>query len=350
MSVIFSGTNQGRFVSDGSAKILVLRSPVDWIKVINYTKLSAQGADTGVQYYWQRGMSQGGGVIYRKTNAAVTMQIANCPTPTGFYLIDSSVNLPGPAIANNAIVGNGGLGNTCPRVPTGNTSGMAVTGDAVPQGVVRLFGVGTGALQIGGIDFSVANIINNASMDLIYAPIIVNAGAGGTYRMIPFDPIYYPRRRFISKVRAVGASAVISMTVTHGFTVGQRVRFIVPRITNAAFGMTELDGTEATVIAIGVADADGRTNTIVVNVDVSAFTPFAWPLTADPRLGPFAQVIPMGEDTGAALALGANILGDSVVNTGFTGIKLQAGGISPAGVANDVIYWVAGSSFDVDNI
>ena len=45
---------QGFFVSDGSNKIISLRSDVDWMRVYNTSELAAQN-NVGVEYYWQRG-------------------------------------------------------------------------------------------------------------------------------------------------------------------------------------------------------------------------------------------------------------------------------------------------------
>jgi hypothetical protein len=117
--------------------------------------------------------------------------------------------------------------------------------------------------------------------------------------------------------------------------------------------MTQLDQVEATILAIGTADAQGSTNTITVDVDTTGFTAFAWPLTADPAFTP-AQVIPIGDNTAVSLALNANILADATVNTGYIGIQLMSGVNSPAGIINnnvpDVIYWVAGKSVSVTNL
>jgi hypothetical protein len=83
-------------------------------------------------------------------------------------------------------------------------------------------------------------------------------------------------------------------------------------------------------------------------VDTTGFTAFAFPLTTAPGFTP-AQVVPIGENTATALLLGADILGDATRNTAFFGIQLRAGTASPAGVDGDVIYWVAGKSFSVNN-
>ncbi len=348
MSVVFSGTNQGSFTSTGLPTTLQIRSGVDYIWVKNMTTLAAGGAGTGVEYYWQLGMTQGTGIEYIKT--AVTNAIA--PTvmaaPTGFFLIDSSVNLPAASTALTGITANGG-GYNSPQVLTGNTNGLPVTavaGANIPAGVIRIFNT-VGATQLAGMDFSVANVVANTSMDLIYMPTIAAANPGaGTYRVIPFDPLYYPTRRYITKI-SQAAQAIVTLSVTHGYTVGQVVRFIIPAVTGLAYGMTQLDGVQATIVAVGQADTNGSTNTITINVDTTGFGAFALPLTGVVGHTP-AQVVPMGENTAQALTSGVNILGDSTTNTGYIGIMLQAGTNSPAGVAGDVIYWVAGKSFNVD--
>ena len=126
MSVVFTGTNQGSFVSTGLPTIIQVRSGVDYIWVKNMTTLAAAAAGTGVEYYWQLGMTQGTGIEYIKT--AVTSAIA--PTvmaaPTGFYLINSSVNLPAASTALTGITANGG-GYNSPQVLTTNTNGLPVT-------------------------------------------------------------------------------------------------------------------------------------------------------------------------------------------------------------------------------
>ena len=349
MSVVFTGTNQGRFTSTGAAVTLQLRSDLDWLWVYNQTQQYAAGAGQAVECYWQRGFTQGRGTEYTKTavtGALVSSQIA---ATAGFYLIDSSVNIPGPSTALTGITANTGA-FTSPQILTGNTNGLPVTavvGANNPAGIVRVFRT-VGAVQLAGLDFSVANVVSNTSLDLIYMDSIVNANPGaGTYRVIPFNPLYYPRNRYITKI-SQAVQAIVTLSVTHGYTVGQQIRFIVPTVTAAAYGMTELNGLQATIVAIGTADTDGATNTITVDVDTTGFTAFAFPLTADPGFTP-AQIVPIGANTAEGLSQNVNILADATVNQGYLGILLQGGANSPAGVANDVIYWVAGKSFSVDN-
>lgn len=336
MSVVFSGTNQGRFTSTGVSEILVLPSGVDWLWVKNITQSYAAASGQGVEYYWQLGMAQGRGTIYTKTAVTNALAIAQIAANSGFYLVDTTVNVPGASLALTGITN----GNP-PVVNTANTAGL------VSGNVVRIFNT-VGAQQLGGLDFTIDNIVGGVSFDLAYMVPIANANPGaGTFRVIPYNPYFYPRVRYITNI-SQASQAIVTLSVDHNFTVGQVVRFIIPTVTASTYGMTELNGVQATIVNIDQPDANSITNTITIDVDTSGFTAFAFPLTTAPGFTP-AQVVPIGENTAEALALGQDILADATLNTGEIGIQLMAGSASPAGVANDVIYWVAGKSFSVDN-
>lgn len=92
MSVIFTGTNQGKFTSTGASQTLNIRSGVDWIKVLNYTD--------NTQYFWQYGMAAGVGKI-----TAANGTTASLGAGLGFFPIDTSDNVPGPVIVTSAISG-----------------------------------------------------------------------------------------------------------------------------------------------------------------------------------------------------------------------------------------------------
>ena len=334
MSVVFTGTVQGRFTSTGIAKVLQIRSDLDWMFVRNETVSYAAGAGTGAEFYWQRGDTQGRGTIYTKTAVTNALAIGQIAANAGFFLADSSINIPGASVALTGIT-NGAP----PVVNTGNTSGLA-NGD-----IVRIFNT-EGAEQLGGIDFTIGALIANTSFTLAYMSAIVDADPGaGTFRRIPYNPLYYPPVRIITNITQA-TQAVVTLSVTHQYKVGQKIRFVIPTVTAAQYGMTELNGVEATILAVNT-----TTNTITVDVDTTGFTAFAFPLAAAFIQGfTPAQVVPVGQNTGVSRQLGFNDLSGSTVNTGFIGIVLQAGTGSPAGVNNDVIYWLAGKSFSVDNL
>jgi hypothetical protein len=322
---------QGRFTSTGTAKTLQIRSDLDWMKVYNTTVAAAsQTTAIGVSYYWQRGFPAGAQWEHLKSNAANAANLDQYLTTGGFTLVDSSVQTPGTLNATITAISNASI----PVVTNSGTNGLSA-GD-----VVRIINV-AGAQQLGGFDFTVGyNTLSTTTFSLDYMSAIATATTG-SWRKINFDPIFYPRRRFITKITQA-TSAVVTLSVTHGYQVGQLVRFVVP----AAYGMVEMDGLQGTITAINTTTTSG--NTITVNIDSSAFTAFAFPLTA---AVPFtaAEVVPVGEDTGFALSAGVDILSDATINQGFIGITLAAGANSPAGQNNDVIYWVAGKSFSVDN-
>jgi len=336
MSVLFSGTNQGSFVSTGQAETIQLPSGVDWMWVRNLTTSYAAGAGNGVEYYWQLGMVQGRGTIYSKTAVTDAITVDEIAVGEGFFLVNNTVNIPGGAVAVTGITN----GNP-PVVNTGSTAGL------VDGSIVRIFDT-VGALQLAGYDFTIDNIVADTSFELAYMAQIANANPGaGTYRRIPFNPYFYPSSRYITKITQ-DDRAIVTLSVTHNYEIGQKIRFVIPTVTATRFGMTELNGVEATIFDINQPDDDGVTNTITVDVDTTGFTAFEFPLTGS---GPFtpAQVIPIGENTADALAASENILSDATENRGFFGITLQAGLDSPAGSEDDVIYWVAGISFSVDN-
>ena len=124
---------------------------------------------------------------------------------------------------------------------------------------------------------------------------------------------------------------------------------MVPRVSATAYGMTELNGLKGTIIDLSDSSIPASdVNTFTVDIDSSGFTAFSFPLTGNYPFTP-AQVIPVGEDTAAALAFNQNVLSDSIVNTAYLGMVLKGGAGLPGGADNDVVYWVAGKSSNVDN-
>ena len=314
---------QGRFTSTGVSKLLSIRSDVDWIKVINLTTTAAAGAGTGISFYWQRGMAQGTAIEESKT-AVTGASVKSVVATGGVTLTDTTVMQTLAPVVITSIT------NAAPGVvATGSTAGL-VNGD-----VVRLSSV-VGAKQLEGIDFTIGAVIANTSFTLANMPAIVAAnapGAAAVYKKVSYDAYWYPRYRYVCAITQA-ASAVVTTTVDHGYTVGQELRMTVP----AAFGMQEMNNLSVTVTAI-------TASTFTINVDSTGFTAFAFPLTAVAPFSP-AMVTTIGE---AAVVPYESLLDDTTLNIGVLGVTLPAGVDSPAGVNTDVVYWVAGKSFSVDN-
>jgi hypothetical protein len=312
---------QGSFTSTGAAVTLQIRSGVDWIKTLNYTRIAAQTGSAGYEFYWQLGMPQGGGIEFI-SNAGSTAVNTVVLAGGGFTLVDSSAN---PLGAQIAITGS--TNAVQPVVSTANTGSLAV------GSVVRLTGI-TAQPNLSGYDFSIDTVVASTSFRIANA--LANApGAAGTngfYAQVLYDPIYYPTRRFIVNITQA-AQAVVTTSVNHLYTVGQAVRLYVP----AVFGMTQANGLLVNITAV-------TASTFTINLDTTAFTAFVFPGAGAVPFTP-AIVVPVGEETDQFS--NPNLLDDATVNTAYIGVMLGAGVNGPAGQNNDVIYWLAGKSFNV---
>src|SRR5580698_7214096 len=145
-----SATNQA-----GNAITIAIPSGVDWLKVYNYTKAGQNGVTTayfqgtanasiGTEFYWQRGMAAGTGMVYYK--GATTAAIAQDTLVSGgFTLYDPSGQTNGALPLLSAPVATTASTNaTRPVVSTGNTAGVSV------GSIVRLNS--TAQTDVNGID------------------------------------------------------------------------------------------------------------------------------------------------------------------------------------------------------
>lgn len=304
MSTPIQAILTGTFTSDGLVRYLSLPSGYTKFEMINITDLGSAAAATPVMTAWgTSSMAAGSGVYALKTNGAATIAIATTLAANGggFTFVDDSASVSlGAALAITSTT------NAAPPVVSlASTAGLA-NGD-----VVRYYN-SAGQLNISGYDFTINTVVTNTSLNLAYMVAPGAAGTGGTLRRVPFDPRYYPVNRFITSI-SLATSAVIVLSVTHGFTVGQKVRIIVP----AAYGMPEMNNQLVTITAINT-----TTNSITVDIDSTNFTAFVFPTSAIAALGVnFAQVVPVGEAAVNSTAQPyGNLLDDATRNVSFRGI------------------------------
>lgn len=312
----------GSFTSDGNVKLLDIRSDLDLMEVFNFTQMATQQTPgRGVKFNWQRGFADGTALEVTKADGADTLQ-GEVITSGGFTLLDTSVQTPGALITDVTAVS----GTTPPVVTTTGSHGLSA-GD-----VVRMIDV-NGAQQLGGFEFTVGNSTLTATTFSLDFMATIVAGTTGSFRKIPFQPQFFPRKRQITAITQA-TSAVITMSVVHGFTAGQAVRLKV----SSAYGMVEIDNLVGNITAV-----NSTTNTITVDVNSSAFTAFSFPLSAGV---PFvvAEVVPIGQTANGTFA---NTLDDATDNVSFIGMELGAGIDGPAGSSGDEIFWAAGKSFSV---
>ena len=307
----------GSFTADGNGHIINIPCDVDSFEVRNLTKIITPVGGTGVEFYWQRGFAQDSAI--QTTSLGVMSQI----TSNGISLINTAdPQIPGPQLSGSAYT-------AATRVVTSANTGTLQNGD-----IVEIYNA-AGALQLNGYQFTVDQVTANTSFRLAFGPVGVVDGTTLNYRVIKFQPMYYPRRLFISAI-SQATQAVVTLSVTHNLTVGQRIVFgIIPSM----YGMTQLSGLRATIVAISVAN-----NTITIDIDTTAFTAFAFPVTAvaatphtEPSIVPFADGLnPLTNPLG-----NQSVLDGATRNTAVRGVYLAPGANGPAGIASDVIYWRA---------
>lgn len=315
---------QGGFTATGESVFIPLRGGIDWMRIYNTSVMAAsQTTAVGYEFYWQVPFSSGGLVFY-KSNATNASNLAGTLPTNSFVYTNTSENVYGVINATVTAVSNAAI----PVVSNSGTNGLSA-GD-----VVRLINI-TGAQQLGGIDFTVGNnTLTSSTFSLDFMAQIV-AGTTGSWMKINYNPIFYPRRRIITKITR-GTQTVVTLSVAHDYGIGQIVRVSV----SAAFGTTQINGLQGTIL-----DVDYTNNTITLDIDSSSFTAFAWPTTSQVPFTP-AEIIPMGENTGYALSQNVDILDDSTENFGRIGMTLAGGANLPGGANGDTMAWQAGTVFD----
>lgn len=369
-------------VGQANATIIQIPSGADWVSVRNYTQYGTVGtsgayfngtanAYPGIEFYWQLGMAAGTGIVNYYTNSSNAVN-GDTLTAGGFTLYDPSGQNPNAQPLTGSPVAITAATNVVrPVVTTTTTAGLAV------GSVVRLSNNSGNADTIYGIDVVVGAVTNGTTFTLLTATNALatangQAGTAGFYRVVNTNPLFYPRRRYITKITQA-VNGQVSTSVEHSLTVGQEVTFNIP----TACGMTQLNPSPANNYMRSIVASIVDPYNFTINTNTTSFTAFTSPTyTQLPVTWP--QVVPMGEDTSTALQTnnatfpqyqGQNIyqanngiLADSTINTGFLGMILGSGGngtvlttpiLGPAGSVawtsgnagtGDTLYWVAGKS------
>lgn len=321
MSFPYNPIITGTFVSDGTSQFIEVPSDIVKFEIYNITYFGSAAATTLEEIaWWIRGLPDGSAYVGTKTNGAATIAITTMATADGFTLIDRTAPAVGAQVAVT------GITNADPMVvSTGTTTGL-VAGDTVR--IYANTAAPSTANQIYNRDYTIDSVVAATSFSLPYtgiAPGVAETG-GAFYRKVNINSPFYPRKRLISNISRA-ASAVIEMTVTHGFTVGQLVRIYCP----VTWGMSEINGQLATITAINTAN-----NTITVNINSSGYTAFAYPSNAVAIAGiDQPQVVPVGQ---AATAPFENLLDDATNNVSQVQMSL---GTAVVGAASDTMRWVA---------
>ncbi len=302
---------RGVFTSDGTSASVDLPWLANRFELLNITQFGVNDSNTPViTAEWNEGMAANSVLTGTATNGAATIDIPAMNLTQGIQVVDTSVQAP--EAAGNVITD---ITTADPAVVTKSAHGYLVNDR------VRIFGT-TAMLQIAGMDFTItAADTNTFTLGFLDASGFNDAATAGTARRLPNNPIYFPRRLFVTGISAA-TSAVVTMSVTHGMSVGQIVRMKVP----AGWGMVEIDSLQGEITAVSVGN-----NTITLDIDSSAFTAFAFPTSAVAAAGiDQPLVVPFG-DAGQVLAGAQDNVATFRVSMGTNAI----------GGNNDVMRWTA---------
>lgn len=284
---------------------IALPSGYDYIKIINLTDYNTPAATIVMAEGNAAGIA-GSAVTYTGNGATPNVLTQRVAITGGFsFVSDSGSASLGAPVAITAI--------TAATPAVASSASTVVAGD-----VVRIYGT-TGQLQSSGLDLTVTAVNPGVTQSFGFLPAagFAAAATAGFMMKVPFDPRFYPRRRFITAISAANP-AVVQLSVVHDFHVGEKVRVIVP----AAFGMPEINNALATITAESHALGVG-TNSITLDIDSSAYTAFAFPTSAVAAAGvSYPQIVPVGE---AASGAYANLLDDATQNRSFTGVQIDTG-------------------------
>ncbi len=362
----YSRMAKGRFTSTGLAQIVNLPFQPDYIEMINYTAAAAMTDDVVPFAWWDVNMGQGFAVVDRSNGTALLSDIV---IANGFSTFAAGQLLQfGPTLAIS------GITKASPAVVTTTTNHGLSSGDVVMfQGLFQ--SATTGMPQIAGIPFTVTvtglttfTIPWNTNQSNYTA--LSGSPAGATVKKVLYPYLYFPGVSFISAI-TTGTTTTIDTTDAHNFVVGQEVAFRIP----AAWATTQLNslpnipipGSPIYGYVIAVTDY----NTVVVNVDSSAYTAFNSNPTVAQTVGlSYPQIVAVGDVNtgGVQISSGSSLypppyfspIGTTRVNT-INGPAIQGAFVNNTsqgfivgagssvgdadailvGAAEDVIYWRA---------
>jgi len=318
------------FTSTGAGVKVSLPSSADLFETYNVTQLAASNPNTVTKGLWF-GQKFGAGASAAGSGIKTVKTTSNLDSAfsagTGFTYVTNSPVIE--AQSANAITG---ITAASPAVVT--QTNTYSDGD-----ILQFYGT-TGMLQIAGMNFQISSTSGSGYtlIGLRASGFAAPATAGFTRRISKYAAVD-PQYLYVTNItQATSAVVTCSVDPTAYYVVGMKVRFSIP----FSFGMTEMNGLTGTITAVSASNY-----TITVDIDSSAFTAFAFPLSsAVPTTQLFATVAPAGsktaQDPQTLVQTGYNFQYQGFHTGQFTPYMYLAGGAqSPAGAANDVINWVA---------
>lgn len=288
----YSRSAIGTFVSTGAAKIINLPFQPNLIKLTNLTA-AATPANNGVPFgFWQSAMGQGTAII--EAFNATPVLTTDTVTSGGF-----STFAAGQMLQYGAQIQISGITKANPAVVTTAAAHGYSSGDVVIfQGLYQ--SATTGMPQLSNMPFTVT-VTGSTTFTIPWNTNQSNytalsaSPAGAFVKKVLYPYLYQPGTAFISAI-TTGTTTTIDTTDAHNFVVGQEVAFRIPQL----WGTTQLNSLPNTLVpgspvygyVISVTDY----NTVIVNIDSSAFTAFNSNQTVASVPGlSFPQIVAVGD-------------------------------------------------------
>ncbi len=374
-------------VSAPSAKIINLPFKPDFVELINVTQ-AVTPAQHGIPFaYW---------------DASVPPILNNTPTTGLFYdtiveifnatpvLTTDSVRVGGgisafsagqllqfgPIYKHNSVASadfsiavSGAGGPT--TVTTATVHGLSSGDVIIFEGLYETST--TGMPQLDGIPFTVTVLTTTTftipwdTSGSNYTAFNSAASTGniGSWKKVLYPYLYFPGTTFISGI-TLGTTTTIDTTDAHNFVVGQEVAFRIP----SQWRTVELNSLPNTLVpgspVYGYVIAVTDYNTVIVNINSSAFTPFNVNQTVASVNGlSYPQIVAVGDVNtgGVQISLGSALypppysspIGTVRVNTingpaiqgAFVNNTSQGFVIGNFGARNDSTAFVGGSDGDI---
>lgn len=289
----YSRMAKGSFTSTGAAKVINLPFQPDSIEMWNFSAAGTP-AQNGVPYaYWDASMGQGTATA-QYFNATPVLSTGNI-TANGFSTFSAGQLLQyGTTLTVSSIT------KASPAVVTTSSNHGYASGDVVIfEGLFETST--TGMPQINGIPFTVTvtgattfTIPWNTNQSNYTA---ISGAATGTPRVkkVLYPDIYFPGTSVISAI-TLGTTTTIDTAKAHNFVVGQEVAFRIP----SQWGTVELNSLPNTLVpgspVYGYVIAVTDYNTVIVNIDSSAYTAFASnPTVASVPGLSYPQIVAVGD-------------------------------------------------------
>lgn len=327
---------EGDFISNGTAEFVQLPFLPNTFEMWNTTAMTTPAEDNIVYAQGRNGDAAGTAsvLLFNATPVLTTATLLL----GGFNFIKAGTYQFGPTLTVSSVT------QGASALVTTTTDHNLATGDAVV-----LYGT-TAMLQVAGEVYTITRIDATSFTIPVNSTGFTAAAAAGFCKQLRFPDLYIPFRSAITAI-VLGATTTITTSVNHRFVVGQEVLIQIPTVTTTAWGTTQLD-TEvfntANVIPQQAYVTEVPTdNSLIINVNSSGFTAFAYPTSAEAALGmTFPAVYAIGDQnfglTGPAPFIPPiTIPGAFAANT-RQGVLVGIGdGTQIMHANNDVVRWNA---------